>query len=59
MFAQNLGVCWKKLTSKKPPISDDGPFVEFVRASVSAIGITDNSDVGRYAKGVFTRKKIS
>jgi hypothetical protein len=59
MFVQNLGVCWKKLTSKKPPISDDGPFVEFVRASVSAIGITDNSDVGRYAKGVFTRKKIS
>lgn len=58
-FVQNLGVCWKKLTGKKPPISDDGPFVEFVRASFLAIGITENSDVGRYAKDVFSREKLS
>jgi hypothetical protein len=58
-FVQNISVCWKKLTGKSPPRSDNGPFIEFVRASFLIVGITDSSDAGRYVKDVFTRKNIS
>jgi hypothetical protein len=58
-FIKNLGGCWEKLTGKNPPISDHSYFVEFARASFLAIGITETSDVGRYAKDVFGSKRIS